>query len=45
MALGAILYSVRAFRELADVILGYTEAEMAQRVKDGALFNVEAQEE
>ncbi len=32
---------LEAFRELAAVILGYTEAEMKQRVKDGALFNVE----
>ena len=32
---------LEAFRELAEVILGYTDAEMEQRVKDGALFRVE----
>lgn len=36
---------LEAFRELAEVVLGYTEAEMSQRVKDGALVNVEAKEE
>ena len=36
---------LEAFRELAQVILGYTNAEMAQRVEDGALFNVEKPEE
>jgi hypothetical protein len=30
-----------AFRELADVILGYSEAEMAQRTSDGALIEIE----
>ncbi len=32
---------LEAFRELADVILGYTDAEIEQRVSDGALFRVE----
>ncbi len=32
---------LEAFRELADVILGYTDAEIEQRVNDGALFHVE----
>ena len=32
---------LEAFRELAEVILGYTDAEIEQRVKDGALFKVE----
>jgi hypothetical protein len=32
---------LEAFRDLADVILGYTDAEMEQRVHDGALFRVE----
>lgn len=32
---------LEAFRELLEVILGYTEVEIAQRVKDGALFTVE----
>ncbi len=36
---------LEAFRELAKVVLGYTTAEMAQRVKDGALFLVEEPEE
>ena len=36
---------LEAFRELAHVILGYTNAEMAQRVEDGALFNVEKPED
>ena len=31
---------LEAFRELAEVILGYTDAEIEQRVRDGALFNV-----
>jgi hypothetical protein len=34
-----------AFRELAGVILNYTEAEMAKRVHDGALFSVERPED
>jgi hypothetical protein len=29
-----------AFRELADIILGYTEVEIATRVKDGALIEI-----
>ena len=36
---------LEAFRELAQVILGYTNAEIAQRVEDGALFKVEKPEE
>lgn len=32
---------LEAFRELAEVLLGYTDAEMKQRVDDGALFEVE----
>jgi len=36
---------LEAFRELAEVILGYTSAEIAKRVKDGALFEVEEPEE
>ena len=32
---------LEAFRELAQVILGYTNAEIARRVEDGALFNVD----
>ncbi len=32
---------LEAFRELATVILGYTDAEIEQRVLDGALFKVE----
>ncbi|MHB1674732.1 MAG: type II toxin-antitoxin system RelE/ParE family toxin [Acidobacteriaceae bacterium] len=36
---------LEAFRELAQVVLGYTNAEIAQRVEDGALFNVEMPEE
>jgi len=31
---------LEAFRALADVILGYSEAEMARRVADGALIEV-----
>jgi hypothetical protein len=31
---------LQAFRELAEVILGYTDAEMAKRVEDGALYAV-----
>lgn len=34
-------HELEAFRELAEVILGYTQLEMEQRVKDGALFRVE----
>ncbi len=33
--------NLEAFRELAEVILGYTDVEIEQRVNDGALFNVE----
>ena len=36
---------LEAFRELADVVLGYTDAELEQRVKDGALFQVKEQGE
>jgi hypothetical protein len=32
---------LEAFRELADVILGYADDEIEQRVIDGALFKVE----
>ncbi|MGI4854311.1 MAG: type II toxin-antitoxin system RelE/ParE family toxin [Janthinobacterium lividum] len=32
---------VEAFRELAEVILGYSDVEIEQRVSDGALFKVE----
>lgn len=32
---------LEAFRELAEVILSYTELEIEQRVNDGALFKVE----
>jgi hypothetical protein len=32
---------LEAFRELAEVVLGYTDVEIAQRVKDGARFQVE----
>jgi len=32
---------LEAFRELAEVVLGYTDVQIAQRVKDGALFQVE----
>jgi hypothetical protein len=36
---------LEAFRELAHVVLGYTNAEIAKRVEDGALFEVEKPEE
>ena len=36
---------LEAFRELAQVILGYTTAEIAKRVEDGALFEIEKPEE
>ena len=36
---------LEAFRELARVVLGYTAAEMAKRVEDGALLQVEEPEE
>lgn len=32
-----------AFRELADVILGYSDAEIAKRVADGALIDIRPQ--
>jgi hypothetical protein len=35
---------LEAFRKYAEVVLGYTNAEMAQRVEDGALFKVEESE-
>ena len=35
---------LEAFRELAAIILGYTEAEMAKRVQDGALLAVTPKE-
>jgi len=31
---------LEAFRDLADLILGYSEAEMAKRVEDGALLRI-----
>lgn len=36
---------LEAFRELAEVILGYTSTEIAKRVEDRALFKVEDPEE
>ncbi|MGA9671112.1 MAG: type II toxin-antitoxin system RelE/ParE family toxin [Terracidiphilus sp.] len=36
---------LEAFRELAKVVLGYTESELAQRVKDGAFIEVREPEE
>lgn len=36
---------LEAFRELATIILGYTDAELAERVRDGALMKVQAPEE
>jgi hypothetical protein len=30
-----------AFRELADVILGYSDSEMAKRVADGVLIEIQ----
>jgi hypothetical protein len=36
---------LEAFRELAEVILGYTKAEIMKRVQDGALFVVEEPQE
>ncbi len=36
---------LEAFRELAKVILAYTDAEMAQRVADGALYKVTGSED
>ena len=36
---------LEAFRELAAVILGYTDAELAERVRDGALLKVQVPEE
>ncbi len=36
---------LEAFRELAKVVLGYTENELAQRVKDGAFIEVRKPEE
>ena len=34
-----------AFRELADVILGYSDTEIAKRVADGALIEIEPPKE
>lgn len=34
-----------AFRELADVVLGYSDAEIAKRVADGALIEIEPPKE
>ena len=36
---------LEAFRELTQVVLGYTATEIAKRVEDGALFKVEEPEE
>jgi hypothetical protein len=36
---------LEAFRELAGVILGYSDAEIAKRVMDGALIEVQPPEE
>lgn len=36
---------LETFRELADVILGYSDAEMAARVADGALIEIQLPEE
>jgi hypothetical protein len=36
---------LEAFRELAGVVLRYTDAEMAKFVEDGVFFSVEAPEE
>jgi len=36
---------LEAFRELARVVLGYTESEIAQQVKDGAFIEVRDSEE
>ena len=34
-----------AFRELADIVLGYSEAETAKRVADGALLEIPPREQ
>ena len=34
-----------AFRELADIVLGYSESEIAKRVADGALLEILPQEQ
>lgn len=36
---------LEAFRELAEVILGYSTTDLAKRIRDGALFMIEAPEE
>lgn len=36
---------LQAFRELADVVLGYTEVEMARRLTDGNLVEIRPTEE
>ena len=36
---------LEAFRELAQVMLGYTRAELARYVEDGVLFRVEGPED
>jgi len=38
-------FELEAFRELASLILGYTEAEMKKRVEDGALLQIALPEE
>jgi hypothetical protein len=36
---------LEAFRELADIVLGYSDAEISKRVADGALIEVRHQED
>jgi hypothetical protein len=36
---------LEAFRELADVVLGYSDIEMAKRVADGALLEIQPPQE
>lgn len=36
---------LEAFRELADIVLGYSDTEIAKRVADGALIEVKPHEE
>lgn len=37
-------HELEAFKELADVILGYSDAEIAKRVADGALIDLDPPE-
>lgn len=39
------LSELEAFRELAKVVLGYTDSEVAKRVEDGALLRVQPDKE